>query len=67
MQSHLRPLADRVLAPTTTADPAGHDVTLLGLPHGQPAAITADLPESTVTTDCGDFRLTEPNARELHR
>ncbi|MFG3618877.1 hypothetical protein [Nocardia sp. NPDC047654] len=56
-----------MLARTTAAGPAGHDVTLLGLPHGQPAAMTADLPESTVTTDCGDFRLTEPNARELHR
>ncbi len=63
VQPHLLPLADRVVAPTTTAGPAGHDVTLFGLPHGQPAAIAAGLPESTVIIDPGaDFRLTEPNA-----
>ncbi len=68
MQPHLLPLADRVHARTTAAELASHDVTLLGLPHGQPAAIAAELPESTVIVDCGaDFRLSEPNAWEIHR
>ncbi|MFI9511082.1 N-acetyl-gamma-glutamyl-phosphate reductase [Nocardia sp. NPDC052566] len=63
LQPHLLPLADRVLAPTTVEELAGHDVVFLGLPHGQSAAIATALPESTVIIDCGaDFRLTDPQA-----
>ena len=55
---HLLPLADRILAPTTVEELAGHDVVFLGLPHGNSAAIANALPESTVIIDCGaDFRL----------
>ncbi|MFI1918595.1 N-acetyl-gamma-glutamyl-phosphate reductase [Nocardia sp. NPDC020380] len=60
LQPHLLPLADRLLAPTTVEELAGHDVVFLGLPHGQSAAFAQALPESTVIIDCGaDFRLTD--------
>jgi N-acetyl-gamma-glutamyl-phosphate reductase len=63
LQPQLLPLADRTLAPTTAAELSGHDIVFLGLPHGQSAALAADLPESTVIIDCGaDFRLTDPAA-----
>lgn len=56
LQPNLLPLADRVLARTTAAEPADPDVVFLGLPHGKSAAVIAELPESTVITDCGaDF------------
>ncbi|BAD56782.1 N-acetyl-gamma-glutamyl-phosphate reductase [Nocardia farcinica] len=62
-QPHLLPLADRVLVPTTAEELAGHDVVFLGLPHGQSAALAAELPESTVIIDCGaDFRLRDAAA-----
>ncbi|WP_054811287.1 N-acetyl-gamma-glutamyl-phosphate reductase [Nocardia arizonensis] len=62
-QPHLLPLADRVLAPTTAEELAGHDVVFLGLPHGRSAALAATLPESTVIIDCGaDFRLRDAGA-----
>jgi N-acetyl-gamma-glutamyl-phosphate reductase len=68
LQPHLLSLAGWVLAPTTTAEPADHDVIFLGLPHGQSAAIAAELPESTVITDCGaNFRLTDSRAWKIHR
>ncbi|MEV5837771.1 N-acetyl-gamma-glutamyl-phosphate reductase [Nocardia sp. NPDC052112] len=67
LQPHLLPLADRVLAPTTVDELAGHDVVFLGLPHGQSAAIAQQLPESTVIIDCGaDFRLTDAAAWEKY-
>lgn len=67
LQPHLLPLADRVLAPTTVEELAGHDIVFLGLPHGQSAAIAAALPESTVIIDCGaDYRLTDPVAWEKY-
>ena len=57
-QPHLAPLADRVLAPTTPESLAGHDVVFLALPHGQSAAIAAELGEQVLVVDCGaDFRL----------
>ena len=60
---HLLPLADRVLAPTSTDELAGHDVVFLGLPHGNSAEIATALPDSTVIIDCGaDFRLTDSAA-----
>ncbi|WP_028477466.1 N-acetyl-gamma-glutamyl-phosphate reductase [Nocardia sp. CNY236] len=64
---HLLPLADRILAPTTSAELAGHDVVVLALPHGQSAAIAEQLPASTLIIDCGaDFRLTDPKAWEKY-
>jgi N-acetyl-gamma-glutamyl-phosphate reductase len=60
---HLRPLAERVLEPTTAQVLIGHDVVVLALPHGQSAGLVAELAErspSTVVVDCGaDFRLTD--------
>lgn len=67
LQPHLLPLADRVLAPTSVEELAGHDVVFLGLPHGQSAAIAEQLPASTVIIDCGaDFRLTDARAWEKY-
>jgi N-acetyl-gamma-glutamyl-phosphate reductase len=61
LQPHLGPLRDRVLAETSVATLAGHDVVLLALPHGQSAALASELPEATVVVDCGaDFRLRDP-------
>jgi N-acetyl-gamma-glutamyl-phosphate reductase len=58
LQPHLLPLADRILAPTTTEALAGHDVVFLALPHGQSAAVAAELGEEVLVVDCGaDFRL----------
>src|SRR5688572_23560324 len=60
LQPHLVPLADRVLEPTTTAALAGHDVVFLALPHGQSAAVAAELGEDTLVVDCGaDHRLAD--------
>jgi N-acetyl-gamma-glutamyl-phosphate reductase len=62
-QPHLLPLADRVLAPTTPEQLAGHDVVFLALPHGASAPIAAQLPPDVVVVDCGaDHRLTDPAA-----
>jgi len=58
VQPHLTPLADRVLADTTTEDLADHDVVFLALPHGRSAAIADTLPDDVLVVDCGaDFRL----------
>lgn len=65
LQPHLLPLADRVLEPTTAEVLAGHDVVILGLPHGQSAEIAALLGDDTVAIDCGaDFRLTDADVWE---
>ncbi len=58
LQPHLVPLADRVLEPTTPETLAGHDVVVLGLPHGQSGPLASALGDDTVVIDCGaDFRL----------
>jgi N-acetyl-gamma-glutamyl-phosphate reductase len=58
---HLVPLADQVLADTTPGALAGHDVVFLALPHGQSAALAADLGPDVLVVDCGaDFRLSDP-------
>jgi N-acetyl-gamma-glutamyl-phosphate reductase len=58
LQPHLLPLADRVLEATTPEILAGHDVVVLGLPHGQSGPLAAALDDDTVVIDCGaDFRL----------
>ncbi|MEV7973147.1 N-acetyl-gamma-glutamyl-phosphate reductase [Cellulomonas sp. NPDC089187] len=60
---HLRGLADRVLAPTTADELAGHDVVILGLPHGASGEIAAALPPQTVVVDLGaDHRLASADA-----
>ncbi len=60
LQPHLLPLADRVLGATDATTLAGHDVVFLALPHGQSAALAAELGEDTLVVDCGaDFRLTD--------
>lgn len=60
---HLTPLAQRVLAPTTPQNLAGHDVVVLALPHGASAALVDELPPEAVLLDCGaDFRLRDPAA-----
>ena len=62
-QPHLAPLADRVLQETTAEVLAGHDVVFLALPHGQSAALAAELADDTLVIDCGaDFRLADPEA-----
>ncbi|MGW0466789.1 N-acetyl-gamma-glutamyl-phosphate reductase [Streptomyces sp. NPDC003027] len=60
LQPHLLPLADRVLAPTTAEELAGHDVVFLALPHGQSAAVAEQLGPDVLVVDMGaDFRLTD--------
>ena len=60
LQPHLLPLADRVLEETTVEVLSGHDVVVLGLPHGQSGAIAKALGDDTIVIDCGaDFRLTD--------
>lgn len=62
-QPHLLPLADRVLADTTAATLAGHDVVFLALPHGRSAALAQELGADVLVVDCGaDHRLTDPAA-----
>lgn len=66
LQPHLLPLAGRVLEETSADVLSGHDVVILGLPHGQSAAIAHALGEDTVVIDCGaDFRLSDPTAWEV--
>ena len=61
VQPQLVPLADRVLEPTSADTLAGHDVVFLALPHGQSAALAAQLGEEVLIVDCGaDFRLADP-------
>jgi N-acetyl-gamma-glutamyl-phosphate reductase len=54
-------LADRVLQPTSAESLAGADVIFLALPHGQSAALAAQLPPTAKIVDLGaDFRLADP-------
>ena len=60
---HLVPLGNRVLEPTDPGVLAGHGVVFLALPHGNSAALAAELGPDTLVVDCGaDFRLTDPDA-----
>ncbi|MDR0285962.1 MAG: N-acetyl-gamma-glutamyl-phosphate reductase [Propionibacteriaceae bacterium] len=55
---HLTTLADRVVADTTPATLAGHDIVFLALPHGASAEVVGHLAPETLVLDCGaDFRL----------
>ena len=57
-QPHLRPLADRLVEPTTAENLAGHDVVFLALPHGASAEVAAQLGPEVLVVDAGaDFRL----------
>ncbi|MFJ3726168.1 N-acetyl-gamma-glutamyl-phosphate reductase [Streptomyces sp. NPDC090045] len=58
LQPHLVPLAGRTLEATTPQALAGHDVVFLALPHGQSAAVAAELGEDVLVVDMGaDHRL----------
>jgi N-acetyl-gamma-glutamyl-phosphate reductase len=62
-QPHLLPYAHLEVQPSDVASLAGYDVVVLALPHGQSAAIAAQLPEDTLVIDCGaDHRLNDPAA-----
>jgi N-acetyl-gamma-glutamyl-phosphate reductase len=63
LQPHLLPYAELEVQPSGAADLAGYDVVVLALPHGESAAIAAQLPDDTLVIDCGaDHRLTDPEA-----
>lgn len=56
-------LADIELQPTSAAALAGADLVFLALPHGQSAALAAELPDGVRIVDLGaDFRLTDTGA-----
>ncbi|VBA38573.1 N-acetyl-gamma-glutamyl-phosphate reductase [Mycobacterium attenuatum] len=62
---HLVPLAQRILEPTERTVLADHDVVFLALPHGNSAALAAQLGSKTLIIDCGaDFRLADAAAWE---
>jgi N-acetyl-gamma-glutamyl-phosphate reductase len=64
---HLPQLADREFVATDATALAAADVVFLALPHGESAAIAAQLPETTRVVDLGaDFRLTDPAAWERY-
>src|SRR3982750_2676276 len=49
--------------PSPADELAGYDVVVLALPHGESAAIAAQLPAETLVIDCGaDHRLNDPAA-----
>ncbi|WP_245160144.1 N-acetyl-gamma-glutamyl-phosphate reductase [Blastococcus sp. CT_GayMR20] len=63
LQPHLTPYADLEVRPSGAEDLAGYDVVVLALPHGESAAIAAQLPDDTLVIDCGaDHRLNDPAA-----
>src|SRR3954469_18276298 len=63
LQPHLLPFADLEVQPSDPALLAGYDVVVLALPHGESAAVAAQLPDDTLVIDCGaDHRLNDPSA-----
>jgi N-acetyl-gamma-glutamyl-phosphate reductase len=63
LQPHLLPFAEMTVQPSDAASLARYDVVVLALPHGESAAIAAQLPEDTLVIDCGaDHRLNDPAA-----
>ncbi|MEU3708474.1 N-acetyl-gamma-glutamyl-phosphate reductase [Streptomyces catenulae] len=65
VQPQLPELAGRILLDTCADTLRGHDVVFLALPHGQSAALAAELDPGTLVVDCGaDFRLRSPAAWE---
>jgi N-acetyl-gamma-glutamyl-phosphate reductase len=62
-QPHLLPFAEMVVRSSDAASLSGYDVVVLALPHGESAAIAAQLPDATLVIDCGaDHRLNDPAA-----
>jgi N-acetyl-gamma-glutamyl-phosphate reductase len=63
LQPHLLPYADLEVRSSAAEELAGYDVVVLALPHGESAAIAAQLSEETLVIDCGaDHRLNDPAA-----
>ncbi|WP_299957519.1 N-acetyl-gamma-glutamyl-phosphate reductase [uncultured Modestobacter sp.] len=63
LQPHLLPYAEMTVQPSDAASLAGYDVVVLALPHGESAAIAAQLPDDVLVIDCGaDHRLNDPAA-----
>src|SRR4051795_11342447 len=63
LQPHLLPYAELEVGPSDPAALAGYDVVFLALPHGESAAVAAQLPDDTLVIDCGaDHRLNDPAA-----
>jgi N-acetyl-gamma-glutamyl-phosphate reductase len=63
LQPHLLPFADMTVQPSSADDLAGYDVVVLALPHGESAAIAAQLRDDVLVIDCGaDHRLNDPAA-----
>src|SRR4051794_1559886 len=63
LQPHLLPYADLEVRGSDAAELAGYDVLVLALPHGESAAIAAQLPDDVLVIDCGaDHRLNDPAA-----
>jgi N-acetyl-gamma-glutamyl-phosphate reductase len=63
LQPHLLPFAELIVQPSDAGSLAGYDVVVLALPHGESAAIAAQLPADTLVIDCGaDHRLNDPAA-----
>src|SRR4051812_32571868 len=63
LQPHLLPYAGLQVQPSDAAALAGYDVVVLALPHGESAAVAAQLPAGTLVIDCGaDHRLNDPAA-----
>jgi N-acetyl-gamma-glutamyl-phosphate reductase len=61
--SSLLPLGQRTFDPTDPELLAGCDIVFTALPHGQSAALIAELPASCRVVDLGaDFRLADPAA-----
>src|SRR5918993_6057238 len=63
LQPHLTPYAELVVQASDAASLSGYDVVVLALPHGESAAIAAQLSDDTLVIDCGaDHRLNDPAA-----
>jgi N-acetyl-gamma-glutamyl-phosphate reductase len=63
LQPHLTPYADLEVQGSSAEELAGYDVVVLALPHGESAAIAAQLPDDVLVIDCGaDHRLNDPAA-----
>src|SRR4051812_35872025 len=61
LQPHLLPFADLEVQPTDAGSLAGYDVVVLALPHGESAAVAAQLLDDVLVIDCGaDHRLDDP-------
>jgi N-acetyl-gamma-glutamyl-phosphate reductase len=63
LQPHLTPFAEMVVQPSDPESLSGYDVVVLALPHGESAAIAAQLSDDVLVIDCGaDHRLNDPAA-----